>query len=362
MEDTAAQPTPASPRRSLSQATLGLQSESEKYNSSPSSSHLLLRRASCRDYRAPEQSTPPYKRGGSLKSRSSSVMLVAAHGPAHGPAQTSSHLSKEREEKSSDKTNTTKLTTPTPQTDKSLFLNFDNIKEALFGDSKVLSPNKSGEKTNLERKGQENGRSSKDISMQNCDKCQKAKSPVKDEFTEFSQYGSRFLPSQMDGRSKKTNLVDQLTGYRMVKKVAKTCQKHSISRKSTTTNQTTDESSGHKEGKEQEIETEAPTALPRRRDKQNPILPSENPKGEPEKFDPKLSAQLFKNVEQHQSICMNTDPKPQQYSLSEVAKPSSSRGSIKLRGFSSKSDSDSGFDGDSVGEIKIKQVGGINIK
>ena len=358
MEDTGAQPTPASPRRTASQTTLGLQSEREKSNAPPSSSHLLLRRASCRDYRAPEQSTPPYKRGGSLKSRSSSVMLVAAH----GAAQTSSHLSKEREEKSSDKTNTTKLTTTPPQTDKSLFLKFDNIKEALFGDSKVLSPNKSGEKTNLERKGQENGKSRKDISMQNCDKCQKAKSPVKDEFTEFSQYGSRFLPSQMDGRSKKTNLIDQLTGYRMVKKVAKTCQKHSISRKSSTTNQTTDEYSGHKEGKEQEIEPEAPTALPRRRDKQNPILPSENPKGEPEKFDPKLSAKLFKNVEQHQSICMNTDPKPQHYSMSEVAKPSSSRGSIKLRGFSSKSDSDSGFDGDSVGEIKIKQVGGINIK
>ena len=55
-------------------------------------------------------------------------MLVAAH----GPAQTSSHLSKEREEKLSAKTNTAKLTTPPPQTDKSLFLNFDNIKEALL--------------------------------------------------------------------------------------------------------------------------------------------------------------------------------------------------------------------------------------
>ena len=212
MEDTGAQPSSASPRRAASQATLGSQSESEKSNATPSSSHLLLRRASCRDYRAPAQITPPYKRGGSLKSRSSSVMLVAAH----GPAQNSSHLSKEREEKSSDKTNTTKLRTPPPQTDKSLFLNFDNIKEALFGDSKVLSPNKSGEKTNVERKGQGNGKSWKDISMQNCDKCQKAKSPVKDEFTEFSQYGSRFLPSQVEGRSKKTNLVDQLTGHRMV--------------------------------------------------------------------------------------------------------------------------------------------------
>merc|ERR1719300_1658983 len=56
---------------------------------------------------------------------------------------------------------------------------------------------------------------------------------------------------------------------------------------------------------------------------------------------------------------MNTDPKPnkQHFSNSDVAKPSSSHGTIKLRGFGSKSDSDSGYDGDSsVGELKIKQV------
>ena len=43
---------------------------------------------------------------------------------------------------------------------------------------------------------------------------------------------------------------------------------------------------------------------------------------------------------------------------SDVSKTSSStRGLIKLRGFSVKSDSDSGIDGDSlVGEIRIKQV------
>ena len=47
---------------------------------------------------------------------------------------------------------------------------------------------------------------------------------------------------------------------------------------------------------------------------------------------------------------------------SDISKTSSTRGRglIKLRGFSVKSDSDSGIDGDSmVGEIKIKQVGGI---
>ena len=44
---------------------------------------------------------------------------------------------------------------------------------------------------------------------------------------------------------------------------------------------------------------------------------------------------------------------------SDISKTSSStRGLIKLRGYSVKSDSDSGIDGDSlVGEIKIKQVG-----
>ena len=415
MEVTWAQPPPASPRRTTSQATLESQSpgdNSEKSIFIPSASPLLLRRASCHDYTSKKENTPTFKRAGSLlaissQNRSNSVRKVAAHASAQTSSDTSiltgdslAQVGKERvgntersklrsettrksAEKSISKKNQLESPAPHSQADKSLFLSFDNIKEALFGDSKVLSPSKTGENlfpfrkqaasSNFERNGPEKEKTRKEILMQNPDKWQKAKSPVKDEFTEFSQYGSRFMPNQMEEKSKKTNLVEQFPGHKIVKKVAKTCQKHSQSRKSSTTDRTAEislrnDSSENKQDKEQVrqgIESEAPTAQPRsKRDRQNQhSLPLEKPKGEPEKFDPKYmekkSVMLFKKAEQPQYISMNTDPKPQHYSLSESAKPSSSRGSIKLRGFSSKSDSDSGFDGDSVGELKIKQVGGI---
>jgi hypothetical protein len=392
MEVTWAQPPPASPRRTTSQATLRSQSgspgdKSEKSIFIPSASPLLLRRASCHDYTSKKENTQTFKRAGSLssfKNRSNSVRKVAAHASAHASAQTSSDISiltgdsvaqvgrervgntersklrsettRKSAEKSISKKNQLESPAPHSQADKSLFLNFDNIKEALFGDSKVLSPSKTGENlfpfrkpaasSNFERNGPEKEKTRKEILMHNPDKWQKAKTPVKDEFTEFSQYGSRFMPNKMEEKSKKTNLVDQFPGHKIVKKVAKTCQKHSQSRKSSTTDRTAEiplrnDSAGNKLDKEQVrqgIEQEAPTALPRsKREKQNQhSLPLEKPKGEPEKFDPKYmekkSAMLFKKAEQPQYISMNTDPRPQHYSLSESAKPSSSHGSIKLQG------------------------------
>merc|ERR1719347_910285 len=169
----------------------------------------------------------------------------------------------------------------------------------------------------------------------------------------------------MEEKSKKATLADQFPGHRIVQKVAKTCQKHTKSRKSTTTTDNKIDKSpiDAKENKEhsgQEKELKEPTARPRNKKERHKTLPQEKTKDEIEKLDPKVmeekSAMLFKSTEQHQHISMNTDPKPHHHGIAEAPKPSSSRGSIKLRGFSCKSDSDSGFDGDSVGEIKIKQV------
>jgi len=107
-----------------------------------------------------------------------------------------------------------------------------------------------------------------------------------------------------------------------------------------------------------------PTAVPRvRKTSGQPKLNT----GEPEKFDPlqleRKAAILFKKAEQSEpshTVSMHTDPRGCWTSRagSDVSKTSSStRGLIKLRGFSVKSDSDSGIDGDSlVGEIRIKQV------
>ena len=69
------------------------------------------------------------------------------------------------------------------------------------------------------------------------------------------------------------------------------------------------------------------------------------------------SAALFRRAEPATlTVSMSTEPRQTSRAAAELpARPG--RGLLKLRGVSSKSDSDSGFDGDSmVGEIKIKQV------
>ena len=53
------------------------------------------------------------------------------------------------------------------------------------------------------------------------------KTPIKDEFTEFSQYGSRFMLNQMpDTARRERNFVEQIQENKIFKKVASTCQKH----------------------------------------------------------------------------------------------------------------------------------------
>jgi len=379
MEATPPEPAP-SPRRSTSHTGLQHggenqcgQAQSDPTDSAPPASSLFLRRSSCRDYRLPAEDRPVFKRVGSLVALpSSSIRATIGMQAALPPGQTDTHVIKEREQRPDVKTCEDKpLSTPT-QTDKSLFLSFENIKEVLFGDSKVLSPNKPGgnitSRSHTEKNDRERNKTRKDPSLQNDDKVQKSSGPVMDEFTEFSQYGSRFLPTQVnEEKYKKTNLVDQISGHRIVQKVAKTCQKHGKARKTSNTEKPLEDLNDRNENKKnvelpKSENVNIPTALPRsRREKQIPnTQATDKYKGEPEKLDVKFleekTAKLFKTSEPRHTISMNTDPKPQIQTLFEASKPSSSCGSIKLRGFSSKSDSDSGFDGDSVGEMKIKQV------
>jgi len=188
-----------------------------------------------------------------------------------GPLQTN-HVTKERGEKSCGKTTSANFPLSPLPPDKSLFLSFDNIKGAIFGDSKLLSPNKTGENTSishlLEQDGLGKNKSKTESSMQKFEKLHKTESPVKDEFTEFSQYGSRFHATQMEEKSKKATLADQFPGHRIVQKVAKTCQKHTKGRKSTTTTDNKIDKSpvDAKENKEhsgQEKVLKEPTARPR---------------------------------------------------------------------------------------------------
>ena len=70
------------------------------------------------------------------------------------------------------------------------------------------------------------------------------KTPIKDEFTEFSQYGSRFwenilkrlfkkifyyfrfMLNQVEEKKKEKNFVEQIQDNKIFRKVASTCQKH----------------------------------------------------------------------------------------------------------------------------------------
>jgi len=299
-----------------------------------------------------------------LKNRSASVMQVGGLAPLQ-----TSHVTKERGEKSCGKTTSANYPLSPLPPDKSLFLSFDNIKGAIFGDSKLLSPNKSGENVVInhfmEQDGLGKNKLKTETSVQKIDRTHKSENPVKDEFTEFSQYGSRFHATQFEEKSKKATLADQFPGHRIVQKVAKTCQKHTRSKKSAPSSEQRNDkypvdADESKCQLGQEKEPREPTARPRSKKEKQRSLLQEKVKDEIEKLDPKVmeekSAMLFKSAELHQPISMNTDPKPHHHGIAEAPKPSSSRGSIKLRGFSCKSDSDSGFDGDSVGEIKIKQV------
>merc|ERR550532_677518 len=59
---------------------------------------------------------------------------------------------------------------------------------------------------------------------------QKERTLINDEFTEFSQFGSRFMLNQPEEKNKKTNFVEHLQENKIFNKVAttvlNTCQKH----------------------------------------------------------------------------------------------------------------------------------------
>ena len=169
------------------------------------------------------------------------------------------------------------------------------------------------------------------------------RTPIKDEFTEFSQYGSRFMlntvPTSEDKGKKedRKNFVEQIQDNKIFKKVASTCQKHYRKTSVTTptgdlsllqppegartpTSPTSAEASlltsllpGHGEKQDQ---LPLPTAAPPRQKKLSLPLGGKQQTGEPEKFDhlqlERKTASLFKKVEQSEpshSVSMNTDPR-----------------------------------------------------
>merc|ERR1719192_214429 len=83
---------------------------------------------------------------------------------------------------------------------------------------------------------------------------QKERALINDEFTEFSQFGSRFMLNQPEEKNKKTNFVEHLQENKIFKKVASTCQKHYKKR-------TSQEQTERQKTKDSDIRT--PVALPR---------------------------------------------------------------------------------------------------
>ena len=164
------------------------------------------------------------------------------------------------------------------------------------------------------------------------------KTPIKDEFTEFSQYGSRFMLNQMETEKtrKEKNFVEQIQENKIFKKVASTCQKHYRKTSSTEPNHPAQTSAAQEPDislKSPVTETPSstidkkvqisssqdtciptchvPTAVPR-----NKKVSLKQITGEPEKFDPlqleRKAAMLFKKAEQMEpshSVSMNTDPR-----------------------------------------------------
>ena len=178
------------------------------------------------------------------------------------------------------------------------------------------------------------------------------RTPIKDEFTEFSQYGSRFMlntvpASEQSEKGKKEdrrNFVEQIQDNKIFKKVASTCQKHYRKTSVTTptgdlsllqppdgartpTSPTSAEASPWTSaqpppglGEERESAPALPvlpTAAPPRHKKLSLALPlGKQQTGEPEKLDhlqlERKTASLFKKAEQAEpshSVSMNTDPR-----------------------------------------------------
>ena len=174
----------------------------------------------------------------------------------------------------------------------------------------------------------------------------KERTPIKDEFTEFSQYGSRFMlntvsasESHQGKKEDKRNFVEQIQDNKIFKKVASTCQKHY--RKTSVTTPTGDLSllqppDGARTPTSPTSVEASPLTSALAICGQTPLMPSaaaapprqkklslnlpplgKQQTGEPEKFDhlqlERKTASLFKKAEQsdpsHSSVSMNTDPR-----------------------------------------------------
>ena len=167
---------------------------------------------------------------------------------------------------------------------------------------------------------------------------QKERTLINDEFTEFSQFGSRFMLNQPEEKNKKTNFVDHLQENKIFNKVAttvlNTCQKHYKKR-------TTQDQQNTYTQRTKHSETNIPIAVPRskKHEERKMVKPKEISSSN-ENF---LSAQV--------GLCKSVSI-PSVNSTGKTLKYPNG-----LNGSSTKSDTDSGISGDTyVGDIRIKQV------
>ena len=165
---------------------------------------------------------------------------------------------------------------------------------------------------------------------------QKERTVINDEFTEFSQFGSRFMLNQPEEKNKKTNFVEHLQENKIFNKVAttvlNTCQKHYKKR-------TTPDQQNTCRERTKQSETNIPVALPRSK------KPEERKMVKPKEIS--SSNENFLSVE----LCKSASI-PSVNSTGKTLKYPNG-----LNGSSTKSDTDSGISGDTyVGDIRIKQV------
>ena len=168
---------------------------------------------------------------------------------------------------------------------------------------------------------------------------QKERTLINDEFTEFSQFGSRFMLNQPEEKNKKTNFVEHLQENKIFNKVAttvlNTCQKHYKKRTTPPDQQNTYRQ------RTKHSETNIPIALPRSKkpDDRKMVKPKE------------ISSSNENFLSVQGELCKSLSI-PSVNSTGKTLKYPNG-----LNGSSTKSDTDSGISGDTyVGDIRIKQV------
>lgn len=168
---------------------------------------------------------------------------------------------------------------------------------------------------------------------------QKERALINDEFTEFSQFGSRFMLNQPEEKNKKTNFVEHLQENKIFNKVAttvlNTCQKHYKKR-------TTQDQQNTYRQRTKHSETNIPVAVPRSKktEERKMVKPKE------------ISSSNENFLSVQGDLCRSVS----------IPSVNSSGKTLKYpnglnNGSSTKSDTDSGISGDTyVGDIRIKQV------